>query len=109
MFNMKKQIERELNKELNMGIKEEEKVIYRFSNGQELKYFRNDNLNMNILKLVFHESYFDGISGKYVDSTKDYEITSRDFEGIIEEAIEINKKYFQYQALRRSNFQNSPW
>lgn len=101
---MKKEIEKELKKELNMDIKESSKVIYRFANGQELRYFRNDDLKMNILELVFHESHFDGISGKYVDSTKEYEITSRCFEGIIEEAIEINKKYFEDRARTEEGF-----
>lgn len=101
---MKKEIEKELKKELNMDIKGGSKVIYRFSNGQELIYFRNDELKINNLELVFHESHFDGISGKYQDRTKDYKIVSRDFESIINEVMEINKKYFLDRSRTEEGF-----
>ena len=100
---MKKEIEKVLKKERNMDLKEEKILVYRFSNGQELKLFRNDELNMNILELVFHESSYDGIARRYVDRTKDFEITSRTFEGIIDEIIKINKEYF----YRRNAIENS--
>ena len=101
---MKKEIEKALKKERNMDLKEEKILVYRFSNGQELRLFRNDELNMNILELVFHESSYDGIAGKYVDRTKDFEITSRNFESIIEEIIDINKKYFEDRKYRELGF-----
>lgn len=100
---MKKEIEKALKKERNMDLKEKKILVYRFSNGQELRLFRNDELNMNILELVFHESVFNGLTGKYEDRTKDFEITSRTFEGIVEEIMKINKEYF----CRRHAIENS--
>lgn len=101
---MKKEIEKALKKERNMYLKEEKILVYRFSNGQELRLFRNDELNMNILELVFHESVFNGLTGKYEDRTKEVSIVSRNFEGIVEEIIDINKKYFEDRTNKEVGF-----
>ena len=53
----KKHIETELNKELNMELEEGYKLICRFANGQELKFFKNDSLKKDILKLVKTEKF----------------------------------------------------